>query len=422
MDRRTSKKRIPGAVAVLIFAAALLFNGSIALAEVRIEGVPSWLAVPMERSASAVWSEIEQNAQLSGREEKLALLSVVAERLFSGYSVAGADMSKQEAVLHMKPLHGEIPWEVELYPPQLVSPVLDWFLEAAQGIDRRIREAMRGIPVDSLTWADLPLKEMIESLCAPHLPGWTPSLLVRLEEGKRILRVSFSPKPPLVLAVVPKVSSSTLPVMLRSDLKENMLRTLAPVAGLPIEWAVSQRKRIESLAADSLRDTKIVGNARADVDVSFNPAQLAAASAEVESPKYSFRAWVAAYAGSDTKYPEIGLHMGRKFLPVSGLDMEFYGEWLLSANDFSLESRWGIRWSPMKNVLAGVEQAFPGNVTWYRLWLDGGVRAPYVWWRVSEDGDHNVGAGYRINDRISLEIHYDGRDEEKISIKAISDL
>ncbi|MFA7364124.1 MAG: hypothetical protein WCZ25_09635, partial [Aminobacteriaceae bacterium] len=82
-------------MAVLIFAAALLFNGSIACADVRIEGVPSWLAVPMERSASAVWSEIEQNVQLSDREEKLALLSVVAERLFSGYSVAGADMSKQ---------------------------------------------------------------------------------------------------------------------------------------------------------------------------------------------------------------------------------------------------------------------------------------------------------------------------------------
>lgn len=102
--------------------------------------------------------------------------------------------------------------------------------------------------------------------------------------------------------------------------------------------------------------------------------------------------------------------------------MEAYGEWLLLANDFTLESRWGLRWSPWKNIMAGVERAFPGNVTWYRLWIDGGVKAPYLWWRVDEDGHHNLGAGYRINPRVSLEIHYDGRDEDKISIKALSDL
>jgi len=33
-----------------------------------------------------------------------------------------------------------------------------------------------------------------------------------------------------------------------------------------------------------------------------------------------------------------------------------------------------------------------------------------------------VGLGYRLNQRISLEIHYDGRDEDKISIRALSDL
>ena len=311
---------------------------------------------------------------------------------------------------------------MEIASPQLSPPVSSWFQEDVSGLEKKIAELLPLLPLDALTWADLSLRDAIASIAAAQVPGWTPGLLVKLQDGRRILQISFAPRPPLVLAIVPKVYSSSLPVMLRSDLRENMLRTLAPVVGLPIEWAGANSKRIEALAEGKLLDSNTVGNTRATVEVHFQPGQIAPANAEVESPRYSIRAWVAAYAGSDTKFPEIGLHLGRKFVPFSGLTMELYGEWLLSANDFSLESRWGVRWSPWKHIMAGVEQAYPGSVTWYRLWFEGGVNAPYAWWRISEDGDHSAGIGYRINGRISLELHYDGRDDEKISLKAISDL
>jgi len=408
------------AVAVLILAAALLFPGP-AKASVVIEGAPLWLRERMERSAASVWAEIRQGGSASANDS-LRLLSLVAERVFAGFDVADSFFRGKDAVLRVRPLGGTSPWRVEISPPQLVSPVDGWFREDVSGLGEKIRTHLGDLPVDALSWADSPLKELIDTLCSPRLPGWIPSLLVRLEQEGPILRVSFVPRPPFVLAVVPRVSSDTLPVMLRSDLNENVLRTLSPVVGLPIDWVSAHREKVEAMAAESLRQTNIVGNTRSAVVVSFRPAQIAAADAFVDSPKYSVRAWVAAYAGSDTKYPEIGLHMGRKFLPVSGWNMELYGEWILSANDFSLESRWGIRWSPWNNILAGVERAFPGNVTWYRIWIEGGVRAPYLWWRISEDGDHHVGAGYRLNQRISLEIHYDGRDENKISIRALSDL
>ena len=126
----------------------------------------------------------------------------------------------------------------------------------------------------------------------------------------------------MVLAIVPSISSSTLPVAFRSDLREKILRTLAPVVGLPIEWAAKNKLRIESLAAEALFDTNTVSNARATVDVSFSPEQLSPVQAEVESPRYTIRAWIAAYAGADGKYPEIGLHLGRNALPLSGWDVE----------------------------------------------------------------------------------------------------
>lgn len=408
-------------------------------ADIGVEGVPYWLRPSVERSLRSVWAEISPRyaAQHDYREgpsspqgDLLSILGLVAERIFVGYSPF-ITVSENGILVTLSP-DEPVAWLVEIKPPSLSPPAAEWFDENAAGLGGSIQRMLAFLPVEALSWADVALKEAIEETCAPLLPGWNPSLLVRVQtreasgdslpEETRILQVSFSPRPPLVLAIIPSISSSTLPVAFRSDLKEKILRTLAPVVGLPIEWAAKNKLRIEALAADALRDTNTVSNARATVDVAFSPDQLSAVKAEVESPKYSIRAWIAAYAGSDGKYPEIGLHFGRKALPFSGWDVELYGEWVLAANDFSLESRWGFRWSPWKHVLVGAEKSFPGNVLWYRVSVEGGPRSPYFWWRWSEDGDAMLGLGYRIDGRISLELHYDDRHDDRLTLKAISDL
>ncbi len=256
-ESERSRIGILRAVAVLILAAALLFPGP-AGAAVVIEGAPPWLRERMERSAASVWSEIRQDGSLSAGDS-LRLLSLVAERVFAGFAVEDSFFRGEDAVLRIKPLAGTVPWRVEIFPPQLASPVDGWFRESVSGIGERIRDHLGNLPLEALSWADSPLKELIDTLCTPGLPGWSASLLVRLEQEGPVLRVSFVPKPPFVLAVVPRVSSDTLPVMLRSDLNENILRTLSPVVGLPIEWVSAHRDKVEKMAAESLRQTNIVG-------------------------------------------------------------------------------------------------------------------------------------------------------------------
>jgi len=397
--------------------------------EIRVEGAPYWLRLSVERSLQSVWGELSARADLSV-EERVRLLSVVAERLFAGYAPS-VSMRGAEILVDLS-ARQKTEWSVEINPPPLSPPADQWFSEGAAELERILPRMLALLPLEALSWADVALKEAIENACAPVLPGWSPSLLVRLEGGgpaedgrseeRRILRISFTPRPPLVLAIVPSINSTTLPVAFRSDLKEKILRSLAPVVGLPLEWASLNKLRIENLAADALRDTNTVANARAAVDVSFTPEQLSPVEAEVESSKYSVRAWMSAYAGAEGRYPEAAIHLGRKALPVSGWDVELYGEWIMSIKDFSLESRWGFRWSPVRNVMIGAEKAFPGNVLWYRLWLAGGVRSPYLWWRLSEGGDSMLGLGYRLDDRLSLELQYDERDIDKWALKAIMDL
>lgn len=420
---------------LFLFAAFLAFlllpfGADASAGDVRVEGVPFWLRPSVERSLRSVWNEIAHRSGFS-EEERRALLSVVTERIFVGYS-SSVSLSEVGALVALSPI-SPVAWAVEIKPPSLSAPAEEWFAESAGELTGTLVRMLGLLPVEALSWADVALKEAIEDVCAPLLPGWSPSLLVRFEGGrsasgtqrgdeKWILQLSFSPKPPLVLAIVPSISSATLPVASRSDLREKILRTLAPVVGLPIEWAAKNKLRIEALAAEALLDTNTVSNARATVDVSFSPEQLSPVQAEVESPRYSIRAWIAVYAGADGKYPEIGIHLGRKALPFPGWDVELYGEWILSVNDFSLESRWGARWSPWKHIHAGVEVAFPGNILWYRLSVAGTSRSPYFLWRLSEDGDSMVGLGYRLDERISLELHYDERMEDTLTLKAISDL
>jgi len=432
--RNTALKVFCKGCVIFSLAAALVFLlpfGAYASArDIRVEGAPFWLRPSVERSLRSVWNEIAHRSGFSG-EERRALLSVVAERIFVGYS-SSVSLSDSGVLVALSPV-SPVAWAVEIKPPSLSAPAEEWFAESTGELAGTLARMLGLLPVEALSWADVALKEAIEDVCTPLLPGWSPSLLVRLEGGriasgsyredeKWILQISFSPKPPLVLAIVPSISSATLPVAFRSDLREKILRTLAPVVGLPIEWAAKNKLRIEALAAEALLDTNTVSNARATVDVSFSPEQLSPVKAEVESPRYSIRAWIAAYAGADGKYPEIGLHLGRNALPFSGWDVELYGEWILSANDFSLESRWGARWSPWKHIHVGAEVSFPGNNLWYRLSVAGGSRSPYFWWRLSEDGDSMVGVGYRLDERISLELHYDERTEDKLTLKAISDL
>jgi hypothetical protein len=73
-----------------------------------------------------------------------------------------------------------------------------------------------------------------------------------------------------------------------------------------------------------------------------------------------------------------------------------------------------------ENLQAGVEVEWPEQEVWYRAWLTGSrVRRPYAWWRYSPSYGHNAALGYRINEYLSIELHYDERYEDKIGLRGI---
>jgi hypothetical protein len=365
------------------------------------------------------------------QEFRLEIMKIVAERLFAGFIVSVSDENGRPAVLLSPQTRAD--WSVECLPPPLSDVLASWFLRDVDGAAETIRALLSGFPVAALSWADAALRDEIRRLLGPVVPGWTVSILARLappaadvtnvrRTERCTLQVTFSPEQPLVLAVVPRVHSSSLPVVLRSDLNDALLKGMSAVIGIPVLWAKKHAADIERFAEFHLSDRNTVTNSRARVDATFVPDQISRINADVESRRYILRAWAAFYLGTDDRYPELGLHIGRKALPWSGWDVELYAEWILRANDFEIEGRYGAEWSPFPAFSIGGEVSYPGGRFWLKARTRQDVGRPYLWWRFSNDDEHNIGLGVRINEHISIELHYDGRDPDSLSLRAIGNL
>jgi hypothetical protein len=403
---------------VLVAAALLLCSSRPVVAGVRVEGVPDWLTPAAKRSMEAVWGEIDPHQEEASR---LGVVKLVASRLFEGYEVEAARIEKQDLVMELK-AKTHTNWEVEGGLPVLPSPLAEWMKEdwdrARPEIEKRIAE----LPLEALMWADSALRSEISSVLSRDLPGWQGSLVVRLETDRSVLKVSMVPEQPLILAVNPRSTSTSLPAIIHSDVKEDLMAGLSPLIGLPVSWVAKHEKRVAEWASALLMDESFVESLKVGISVVLKPQPVTDLSVRLESRRYTIWAWAAGYAGTSDRFPEAGIHLGRKAQILPRWDIELYGEALLYLNDWDIETRLGFRWSQWDRIWLGVERSWPEEATWWRVWFDGPVHSPYAWVRGSEDSDFNFGIGYRINENLSIELHYDDRDENSSSIRLVGNL
>ncbi|MCL2010208.1 MAG: hypothetical protein FWG71_06635 [Synergistaceae bacterium] len=403
-------------------AAAFFFNArgfaEASLTEtLSVQGMPLWLESHVMRGLSAVWDEIPPG------ESRLDTLALVARRLFSGYEVTAEQRGRAPVVVFKA--QNPTRWSVLLVSPDLRAPTDSWFARDAAGMAGDILAFLEGLPIDALSWADSALKRQIGDVVERRLPGWDFSLLARLESGggengSSTLQVAFHPKQPLLLAVTPTIFSSTLPVMFQSELTANLISGMSPVIGLPVEWISLHRSDVELLAQELLEDRSLVSNTRSRVEVAFVPGQVSKVDAAVNSERFIFQIWFAAYSGVSERYPEAGLLAGWNTRQYTGLDLEIYNETIIDVSEFGLSNRLGLRLKLWNRLQAGLEVEWPEQEVWYRAWWGPArVRRPYAWWRYSPEYGHNAALGYRINEYLSVELHYDERYEDKIGLRGI---
>ena len=404
-------KRLPAASIFLIAVCGPCYALSAA-------GVPGWMEPAVIRSLNAVWAEIP-NAPDVDREGTLEL---VASRLFAGYDVTVSDdasgSSRGPCVSFVS--HGATAWNVRLAVPELRDMARSWFEADVLGMEEELLALLDAVPVEALTWADDALKNAIKSVSDRRLPGWDFSVQAALGGSGADLTVSFRPRPPLVLAMRPSLYSGTMPAMFQSDLEAKLAAGLSPLIGLPVEWAARHKFDVEEAARVFLEDRHTVENMKAEVKAVFEPGPMSRLDASVDSDRFRFKVWVAAYAGLEGRYPEAGIFLGWNTARLTGIALELYAEATAELDDFETKRRLGGRIELFDNFMVGAEVEWPKDLLFWRVqWGPRRVRRPYIWWRWNHDAGHEGALGYRVDEHISIELFYDGTGSDKIGLRGL---
>ncbi|MDR1471743.1 MAG: hypothetical protein LBS75_04395 [Synergistaceae bacterium] len=409
------------AVAALFVFIAFEAASARASASVAVEGLNGWLTLGAERSLNAVYEHIPNEEPVHVKEE---LLRVVANRLLLGYSVRAITFESGGIVRISLQMEGlPVDWGVSVAAPNLSAPVDSWFRSDTEGMSDEIASLMRGVPIEALSWGDIDLKETIERIGAERIPGWRVSLMVRNRaDGQVALEVSFTPDQPLTLAVTSKINSSSIPVMLHSNLKDDIVKGFAPVIGIPVPWLDRHKDDLAALSKEILADEYLVKKAHAEPNVGVAVGSVSTLDIELESRRYSAWVWMSIYAGTRDRYPEAGLHFGRRVRIFPREDMEMYAELMVQMDSWNLETRLGMRWPVMRNLWLGGEWSSADGTWWGKAALDGRVRRPYAWLRYSGRDDVNAALGVRVNDFLSIELHYDSRFGDPWNVRALVNL
>lgn len=401
---------------IIIFA--LIFSFSLYYSSpchaLSVSGVPAWLESAVTRSLSAVWSEIPDSPEI----DREGTLTLVASRLFAGYTVRVKLVNNSPEVKFIPIMSQIIKPEINLIVPELREMAAKWFREDIASMDAEIFDLVKDLPQNAFTWSDVALKEAVSKIINNKLPGWEFSQQIFLSENSTRINITFRPGTDMILAVKPVLYSRTIPAMFQSDLEAKLLPELAPLIGIPVKWAELHKSDIERSAREFLEDKHAVENLRANVNINFSPGKISGINANVDSKRFTFQMWVAAYAGIEGKYPEAGIFFG--YRPDLNW-AEIYTELIFSLNNFDFTRRLGARFELLNNFWAGVEIQWPENEYFIRAqYIPVKIRRPYGWWRWSPNlKQHEAALGYRLDEHVSIELYYNNSHDDKFGLRGL---
>lgn len=379
---------------------------------------PQWLKGSVAGSMNAVWRELH-NGGVRNRSA-LEALALVARRLFSGFDVSLS--SGREVLLHPS---RQWNWTVELHMPETVgllpSPYPDLLKQDMAAALPELQTLIDGVPPEALQWAEENFQYALNVMLSKRIPGWRGSAGVKVEGNDARLDVKLYPQPPLVLAVVPQTLSDTIPQLLADKVSDRTVELLSPLTGFPLKWAAHHRREILSWLGEKQLENGWLKTLRSSAENSIDFKPLSRVQTRIESTTASLRGWVSAHAGGEARL-EAGVHFGRCFT-IGSVPSEAYVETLFKLEHWHVDARLGLRFSPLKHVWLGIEGSTEEQSDlWYRLWLGSGSHGAYGWLRWGKNSTAEAALGYHLNRYVSLELFYDTAEEDRLSLRAISNL
>lgn len=416
-DRFTSVRR----ALFLLFALCFLCRGRAEAARPALPlrcDAPGWLKESIGGSMNAVWREL-MGSRIS-RRTALEALAVVASRLFSGFSVR---LTENGVFLEPERVR---PWVVVARMPDGADRLPDecqaWLTADIDRLRPRLLKLLEGVPPEALQWSADSFKARVDALAAECFPGWHTTVRVTADDRRAELKVGFYPRPPLLLAFSLETLSNTVPQLLADTLSDRTQEYLSSFTGFPVEWLERHKPELLAWLSGRQRDDDWLRFLQAKSENDIKLRTVAKVTSRVDSTTYSLRGWVAGNAGSEARL-EAGAHLGRFFSVGDRVPAELYGEMILRFQNWRLDGRLGLRISPLRYVWIGLETSTEDESSlWYRLHVDFARTGVYGWLRYSEDDDVESALGYRLNRYVSLELFFDNKEDDRIHLRALSNL
>ncbi len=380
---------------------------------------PQWLEASIRGSMNAVWREL-QSSRLS-HKAAVEALALVASRLFPGFRIS---ISGSEMVV----LVPERKWSWEttiLYPEsgdRLPQPCADWLKQDIKNASEELKQLVMGVPPEALRWSADSFQTSMNTLISSKIPGWRCSAHVQGADGKAELEVKIYPQTPLLLAVAPETLSASVPQLMADRINKKTLEYLSPLTGLPLDWISSHMSEIREWLGEKQLDNDLLKVLRAGVDNEITLRPVTKVTTRVESTTLSLRGWLSVHAGSEARL-EAGVHFGHYFVFRDRAAAEVYSELIMKLEHWHADGRFGFRFSPIEPLWLGLEGTTEEDAhLWYRFWLEGPDKKSYGWLRYSDKDDLEMALGYHLTRYFSLELYYDDRQDDRVSVRALSNL
>lgn len=405
--------------AIIIAVTLIVFPFSVEAYSVKVEGLAEWQSVAVSRSLNAVGQKVSQN---SSQKTIITVFQAVSEKLFTGYKVDSIEINADIVTVRFMPIRSTTNWILEFEQPQIKGSPAEWFKSDIEKARTYIESLIINLPLDSLSWCDVALRDEMTKRLNPILPGWKASFVVYSNEEDPTLKISFSPEMPLVLAFNSSFTSNSLPTLLHGELKQDLMQEFSIFIGLPVLWTQLHSSKINKWAEDFLQSRGVLERTASFSEVTFKAAPVSQMDVKMESRYYALGAWVAVYAGTKDKSAELGIHLGKRVEIMSNWFVEMYGEGIVQLKDWDPEGRLGARWSPWGDIWIGGEWSTKDSSWWGRLNIEPRLHKPYAWIRIREDGEINTAIGWKATEYISLELHYDSRDLNVWGLRILGNL
>lgn len=333
------------------------------------------------------------------------LLGEVADRVLTGYTTEKVALAPGKTTVVTFTI---LPWSNVIHNPTIdlqfsgVSPAMATYLqEKMPGLKARLAGMLEGASLDAVDWAGSVLRTQIRSEVERELPEFKAAVDLVEQQDQVILQVVVYPVGEVVRRVQYEMLSRSVPNVLLINMKDRYAEKMNNLRGLPVSFVARNRRELENMFLEQLRDEQMVSDYHLTPAVSLVPGVDLLADLTVESKDYKI--WFEGYGDIGRRDNNLSgrAHMGRYFSPND----EVFGEVGVKLDDVAWDFSGGYAWHEGKTTLSYMRRA-PTAENVYRAEYDFGPkwRLRYEYWSGSNVKEYAV--RYRIHEFLSGEYVY----------------